>query len=246
MGDLQIADGDSNQSLITIYHQNDELSNAEIGQVRSTSNNVHETFEWDESINQTARSFFEINRNTGRITMRNGTPPGVYELRFLASSSGTIFKMLKIKVKKILKKDIERSASIQLHNVTREQFLTKTPGRDTSPEDRLRESIANTLNIGQENVNIFSIQPAEKHLIVRYFVSDSFDSNYLPEFLNAMLKSRVRQLEQDVGLPVRMVEIDECGQLNCDENHYCNPDCGAYTPEVKTHQIVTHPRTAKR
>ncbi|XP_041783858.1 uncharacterized protein LOC121599837 [Anopheles merus] len=146
---------------ITVYNYNGAISEAAIGRVSFDSSNMDKICQWDDTVSQASRRYFEINGGTGIITMREGTPEGIYLLHFIVTerfndtSKYKISKKVKVTVKKVVKKHIDCSDSIRFLNVTGEQLLTKEKGSSTAPKERLEMSIASALNVTQDKVVIF-------------------------------------------------------------------------------------------
>ncbi|XP_040168258.1 DE-cadherin-like [Anopheles arabiensis] len=231
---------------ITVYNYNGAISDAAIGRVSLDSNNMDKICQWDDTVSQASRRYFEINGSTGIITMREGTPEGIYLLHFIVTERFNdalkckISKKVKVTVKKVLKKHIDRSGSFRFRNVTGEQFLAKEKSSSTAPKERLEMSIASALNVTQDKVVIFSIQNEKDQtnqtiLNVRYLVYGLLESVYLPQFLNTVLTGRKQTLEQIVGFPVLQVGIDECIPNSCGKNHICNSKLHVSSTPITIH-----------
>ncbi|XP_049294211.1 DE-cadherin-like [Anopheles funestus] len=216
----------SSESYTTVYNYKRMLPKTEIGRVYVEDPDdwdiAEKLFEWDLNIAQPSKIHFDLNHVSGAITISAGTPSGIYELYFIVFEHSRYFERhnvstrMIVTVKDIWEEDVDRSGSIRFLNVTDEQFLTKTADQLSSPKDRLVSSIANVFNISKEYVDVFTVL-MDKHendtvLDVRYLVQNS---SYTADFLNVMLSYQVHQLEDDVGVPVVTVGIDECVLKGC-------------------------------
>ncbi|XP_053663835.1 DE-cadherin-like [Anopheles marshallii] len=237
---LQLVIGDENdnemrpgESRIFVYNYKGESPNTEVGRVYVDDPDdwdlPDKTFQWDDATRHQSVDYFDLNRDTGMITMLQGTRGGEYELNFHVIEQSSYFprhnvtaKVI-VTVKEIPEEAVDKSGSIRFHNVTAEEFVSRTPGQLTTPKDRLQTSIANTLNVSRENVDVFTVLKRDNangtFLDVRFSAHGS--PYYAPERLNGMLGYRLRQLEEDVGLSVLMVGIDEC----IEEGRNCELSC---------------------
>ncbi|XP_061519659.1 DE-cadherin [Anopheles gambiae] len=237
---LQLVIGDDNdnemrpgESRIFVYNYKGESPNTEVGRVYVDDPDdwdlPDKTFMWDDATRHQSVDFFDLNRDTGMITMLQGTRGGDYELNFHVIEQSSHFPRhnvtakVTVTVKEIPEEAVDKSGSIRFHNVTAEEFVSRTPGQLTTPKDRLQASIANTLNVSRENVDVFTVLKRDNvngtFLDVRFSAHGS--PYYAPERLNGMMGYRLRQLEEDVGFSVLMVGIDEC----IEEGRNCELSC---------------------
>ncbi|XP_050072812.1 DE-cadherin-like [Anopheles maculipalpis] len=237
---LHLVIGDDNdnemrpgESRIFVYNYKGESPNTEVGRVYVDDPDdwdlPDKTFQWDDATRNQSVDFFDLNRDTGMITMLQGTRGGEYELNFHVIEQSSHFQRhnvtakVAVTVKEISGEAVDKSGSIRFHNVTAEEFVSRTPGQLSTPKDRLQMSIANTLNVSRENVDVFTVLKRDNvngtFLDVRFSAHGS--PYYAPERLNGMLGYRLRQLEEDVGLSVLMVGIDEC----IEEGRNCELSC---------------------
>ncbi|XP_053674739.1 DE-cadherin [Anopheles nili] len=235
---LVIGDDNDNEmrpgeSRIFVYNYKGESPDTEVGRVYVDDPDdwdlPDKTFFWDEATRSQSVEFFDMNRDTGMITMRQGTRGGEYDLLFNVVEKSSHFPRhnvtarVTVTVKEIPEEAVDRSGSIRFYNVTAEEFVTRTPGQSTTPKDRLQTTIANALNVSRENVDVFTVLKRENSngtfLDVRFSAHGS--PYYAPERLNGMLGYRLRQLEEDVGYSVLMLGIDEC----IEEGRNCELSC---------------------
>uniref|UniRef100_A0A182XLI7 DE-cadherin n=1 Tax=Anopheles quadriannulatus TaxID=34691 RepID=A0A182XLI7_ANOQN len=235
---LVIGDDNDNEmrpgkSRIFVYNYKGESPNTEVGRVYVDDPDdwdlPDKTFMWDDATRHQSVDFFDLNRDTGMITMLQGTRGGDYKLNFHVIEQSSHFPRhnvtakVTVTVKEIPEEAVDKSGSIRFHNVTAEEFVSRTPGQLTTPKDRLQASIANTLNVSRENVDVFTVLKRDNDngtfLDVRFSAHGS--PYYAPERLNGMMGYRLRQLEEDVGFSVLMVGIDEC----IEEGRNCELSC---------------------
>uniref|UniRef100_A0AAG5DFH9 DE-cadherin n=1 Tax=Anopheles atroparvus TaxID=41427 RepID=A0AAG5DFH9_ANOAO len=221
----------SGTSRIFVYNYKGESPNTEVGRVYVEDEDdwdlPDKTFAWEESVGP--HDYFDLNRDTGMITMLQGTRGGEYELQFRVTEQSRNFarhnvsSTVTVTVKEIPEEAVDRSGSVRFHNVTAEEFVTRTPGLSSTPKDRLQTHIAGLFNISRENVDVFTVLKRDTangtFLDVRFSAHGS--PYYAPERLNGQLGYRLRQLEEDVGHSVLMVGIDEC----IEEGRNCELSC---------------------
>lgn len=170
------------------------------------------TFRWR---SEDHRDKFDLNQDTGVLTLLEGTEPGDYELQFTVTEQSALIDrhevdaVVVVHVKVIPDEAIERSGSIRLLDTTAEEFITETNGKNQ--KDMMQAEVAKLLNVSYENVDILSIlhSPANKDrrlLDVRYSVHAS--PYHYPEELNTL--TTIRQKELQFVESIFMINIAEC------------------------------------
>lgn len=224
VNDNEMRDGESK---IFVYNYKGESPDAEIGRVYVDDLDdwdlPDKKFMWKEDTY--SPSNFELNPNTGMITMLQDTRGGDYELHFTVTEKSSFFpkhsvsaKVL-VTVKEIPEEAVDKSGSIRFYGITAEEFVSRTPSLLSTPKDRLQNSIAEMFNISRDNVDVFTVLQHDNNatlLDVRFSAHGS--PYYEPEKLNGMIGYHQRMLEEELGLKMMMISIDECIQekLRCE------------------------------
>nr|CAD7576152.1 unnamed protein product [Timema californicum] len=266
---LTIVIGDENdnpmkpgQSNIFVYNYKGEAPDTEVGRVY-----VEDPDDWDLPDKYFVwkngnHPNFDLNSNTGMITMLSHIPEGTYSLEFTVSTirpaPGIVIYMtqvteeapliprhsvdaiVNITIKVIPEEAVDKSGSIRFAGITAPEFVA--PGPNGSPskhgaaplasrlfterqcgdcvqcyspskQELLRWRLASLLNVSVENVDVFTVLHSPHNtngsqLDVRY---SAHGSPYRqPEKLNNLLAAHQEEIEQELGLTILMVNIDEC------------------------------------
>lgn len=214
IGDVNDNAMQSGTSSIFVYNYKGEAPNTEIGRVF-----VEDLDDWDlpdkdfQWKNQ-GQLHFDLDHNTGVITMLQGTREGIYTLEFEVTEQSdiidhhTVDATVTITVKEIPEEAVDKSGSIRFYDITAEKFIEENP---ISPKERLRNVLAELYNTSKENVDIFTVlkNDADTSLLdVRFSAHGS--PYYSPEKLNGKILQKLSSLEDQLGMKMLMVGIDEC------------------------------------
>lgn len=161
---------------------------------------------------------FDVHRDTGMITMKQGTPNGTYMLRFNVSEVNeplvhyhTVEATVNVTVKEIPEEAVDKSGSIRFVNATAEDFITIQPD-GLSKKDILHRQLSILFNTSLDNVDIFTV--FNKLTINDSFLDVRFSAHgspyYQPEKLNTLAALHQNELEQKLGARIYMIHIDEC------------------------------------
>ncbi|EAT33862.1 AAEL013873-PA [Aedes aegypti] len=205
IGDVNDNEMQDGESKIFVYNYKGESPNADIGRVYVDDLDdwdlPDKTFNWRDGY---SADHFALNTDTGMITMLQGTRGGDYELHSVSA------KVL-VTVKEIPEEAVDKSGSIRFYGITAEEFVSRSPSLSLTPKDRLQNSIAELFNISRENVDVFTVLQRDNNaslLDVRFSAHGS--PYYEPERLNGIIGYNQRSLEDEFGLKMMMVSIDEC------------------------------------
>jgi len=163
--------------------------------------------------------YFEVNSSTGAITIMDKTPEGMYEfdvsvqVRDVMAPLTQISKVT-IEVWYIFDTEIAQSASLRLSGVSPEDFIMIPPSRVNSKMQNFTQSLANIMSIDAEEIVVFNVAAATQPMMtdVHYYVM-----GYKPEVLDATVATNRAQIEQEAGIMIAMVNINECV-----DEHACN------------------------
>lgn len=201
-------------------------------------------FYWDEAENHR----FKVDEETGMVTMRRGAREGKYRLHFKVidrkhvqetSANVTVF------VKHLPIEALVHAGSIRIAGITDEEFINnwnyKIQTTFKSKLDRLQDKLSELLNIDRKNIDIFSVQSSQLSppvTDIRFSAHTNFF--YKAVRLNGIILLHKDSIEQDVGINITMVNINEC--LN--ENNNCNGSCSSQLEINNSPHVVNSNRTA--
>ncbi len=213
---------------ILVYNYMGKANSGKIGSVFVRDGELSEkTFKWG----GTPDSNFALEEDTGEITMQQGTPEGRYDLQFRVHDSKEpevdVTARVSIAVKNISHEAVVNSGSFRMVNITPEEFISAWDHtREQQTKSKLhnfKEKFASILpeQIPVDNVDVFSIllhSELTRTTDVRFSILGS--SNYPPVILNGILLRHREAFEQELGVNITLVGIDECLF-----NESCNGSC---------------------
>ncbi len=231
-GTLKVVIGDVNDHKmkpgsknILVYSDQHTVPQSEIGQVYVDDMDDWDlddkTFHWKSP----ETPYFELNEDTGMLTMRRGTPYGSYFLKFTVDdkrhSQTDVPANVSITIKKVDKKAIDNSGFLRTVDTSAEDFIKtwewKTKSVVKSKAEKLKEKLAELLEIDVENIDIFLVDSRGldiDYLDVRFSASDS-DGFIAADRMEGLITKNLKEFEKYVGIKMRMVG-----------NNYCNRVCG--------------------
>ncbi|KAF7994833.1 hypothetical protein HCN44_004305 [Aphidius gifuensis] len=222
-------------SSIFVYNYRGESPDTDIGRVYVDDKDdwdlADKYFQWYNNDNQPG---FDLNSNTGMITMLSGTKSGNYILNFtvteasLLIESHTVNAQVSITIKDIPEEAVLRSGSIRLLNITQEEFIIKDIDTKKSIKDRFQEEYAKILNISVENVDVFTVLHSPHNNQNKSLLDVRFSAHASPywasEKLNTILTENYDKLSDELNVNIMLINIDEC----LFEKLHCNNSCRNY------------------
>ncbi|KAL9916406.1 DE-cadherin [Glossina fuscipes fuscipes] len=220
IGDVNDNAMSEGSSRITFYNYKGEALDTEIGRVFVDDLDDWDlddkTFAWSQGI---PHDYFHLNPSSGTITILEGTPEGEYSLQFVVTEESTFIPRhsvdadVTVVVYVLPEEAVDKSGSIRFYNVTKEDFISiprYAQGNNAlSLKDRLQFYLSKLFNTSVANVDVFTVlQNANNTLDVRYSAHGS--PYYAPEKLNGIVAQHQQDLENELGLKILMVNIDEC------------------------------------
>lgn len=167
---------------------------------------------------------FELNRNTGHITMLVNTEASRYDLTFRVLEHSTYFDSheviaaVTVVVKEIPRIAVVRSGSLRLHGTDEQDFITSSEG--VSPKTKLHKQLSTIVNVSLDNLDILTIAHSpfhknEKVLDLRYSAHGS--PYYFPEKLNTLTTLRQEELDALIQMSniAECMYEDVCPNLSC-------------------------------
>lgn len=235
IGDVNDNAMEEGESDIFIYNYKGQAPDTQIGRVYVNDPDdwdlPDKTFEW---FHQQPHPNFDVDYYSGMITMRYGTSEGNYTLEFTVVEEGehiprhSVKATVRVEVKVIPEEAVVSSGSVRFYGITAEDFIAIPPVDDDgyqrlSYKDRFRNIIARKFNISERNVDVFTVlhkSDNSSFLDVRF---TAHSSPYYDEIkLNSMVSQNQAEIEQELGIQMYMINIDECiiERVKCESSCY--------------------------
>ncbi|XP_067135660.1 neural-cadherin-like isoform X2 [Centruroides vittatus] len=180
-------------------------------------------FYWE---NHVVHPNFDLDKDTGMITMKNVTSGGTYFLKFTVHDrvyTHDVLANVSVIVKEIPEEAIYNSGSIRISGISAEDFVRvwnwKENRQVKSKYEKFRDMIADLTNTSPNNVDIFSvILKQERPPITDVRFSAHGSPYYKASMLNGIVALNRELIEQRVEINITMVGIDEClfENINCE------------------------------
>ncbi|XP_017889849.1 DE-cadherin isoform X2 [Ceratina calcarata] len=226
--DNQMTEGSSS---IFVYNYKGEVPRTEIGRVY-----VNDSDDWDLPDKHFAwaslHDGFDLDRDTGMITMLPGISNGTFILKFTVTEHSALIDRhevnayVNVTVRELPEEAVTRSGSIRFFGMTAEEFVAPDDS-GISKKEIFQERVANMLNVSVENVDVFTVLHSPHYnnkslLDVRFSAHGS--PYYAPERLNTILAQHSKDVEREMKAKIFLVNIDEC----LIEKLHCNNTCRSF------------------
>ncbi|XP_055343968.1 neural-cadherin-like isoform X2 [Paramacrobiotus metropolitanus] len=206
---------------IFVYNYMDKINNVEIGRVH-----VEDKDDWDLPDKQFTWAmgtepspYFDLNRDTGMITMKRGATEGQYRFsvdvldkKYEKSVTSTVV----VNVMSVTEEAVAKSGSIRLRGISAEDFIQIGPD-GSSKYDKFKELVKKLT--GAKVVEIFSVISPDRtkppYTDVRYSAHGS--PLYSPVLLDGVLELNREDVENTLGVKIDMVPITFCNDDICEE-----------------------------
>lgn len=241
VNDNAMRDGQSN---IFVYNYKGEAPDTEIGRVY-----VEDPDDWDlpDKLFTWKDGFpdpnFDLNQENGMITMHEGTKAGDYTLYFTVFEESrditrhSVTAEVLVTVKEIPEEAVDKSGSIRFYGTTAEEFI-KIPSDGSagglSQKDRLRLSLSHLFNTSAENVDVFTVLKNDNASLLDVRFSAHGSPYYAPELLNGKIAQSQGKLEEELGMTMLMINVDEC----IIERNKCESSCSNVLHKSSTPLLV--------
>ncbi|XP_026463684.1 LOW QUALITY PROTEIN: DE-cadherin-like [Ctenocephalides felis] len=248
IGDVNDNKMQPGESSIFVYNYKGESPNTDIGRVY-----VNDPDDWDlpdkrfEWLDGLVDPKFILDSDTGMITMRQGTQDGIYRLNFKVTEESLLIERhsvdasVTITVKEIPEEAVDKSGSVRLLGITAEQFIQSNHFAEPSLKDKFRLKLATLLNTSYENVDLFTVLHHNDNtslLDVRFSAHGS--PYYAPEKINTKVGMSYKEIEEELGLNIFMINIDEC----MEEKVNCESSCTNHLEKSTTPYVVYTNKTS--
>lgn len=232
VNDNPMSDGESS---IFVYNYKGEAPDSEIGRVY-----VNDPDDWDLPDKRftwmSEHDAFQLNPETGMITMLSGTTNNTFTLKFRVEEQSNYFPhgqskivaqaIVNVTVKEIPEEAVFKSGSVRFYGMNAEEFVSPLES-EMSKKDIFQELLANMLNISAENIDVFTVLHSPHHnnkslLDVRFSAHGS--PYYAPEKLNTIVARNARFIETKLNADILLINVDEC----LFEKLHCNNSCRSF------------------
>ncbi|XP_041961666.1 neural-cadherin [Alosa sapidissima] len=201
-----------------VYSYEGSLPTTVLGQVQSP-----DLDDWSEKVYQfegkPPRSF-SLNRNTGQLSIREGTPPGAYSLQVRVSDKAwpDVTSTAEVTVLDLKDDAVRNAGSLKLSNLTVEEFFRVGLGQE-SCYTRLRRLLAEVLQTETECVYVFSVANGSSNHDNLQQLNVWFAAHgspyYKTEKLHGYVATHKVKLESALGVGISQVGVDECAYTDC-------------------------------
>ncbi|XP_010150049.1 PREDICTED: neural-cadherin-like, partial [Eurypyga helias] len=204
-----------------IYSYDGILPTTVLGQVHAPDDD-----DWDRKIYQfegkTSR-YFILNDNSGLLTIKEGTPPGTYNIkvRVLDGVWPDVVSTVKVTVKEIKDDALHNAGSIRIKDITPEEFISQSPPKQ-SKYYQMKKLLSEIVSVHLENVHIFSVlnSPSQTQGVDVWFAVYG-PPYYKAEKLNGNVAASRAWLENILDINITQIGIDECVTANCTQSSGC-------------------------
>ncbi|XP_037085943.1 neural-cadherin-like isoform X3 [Pollicipes pollicipes] len=170
---------------------------------------------------------FRLDEETGMITMLRGTLEGRYFLRFHVfdrkHTQRDIDANVTVVVQNLPEEAVLNSGSVRIAGLSDEDFIRildeQTGTVKKSRLEMFREVVAGLVGTAVENVDVFSVQlKRERPPIIDVRYSAHGSPYYKAVMLDGILFTNRQKVEEEVGINITMIGIDEClyENVNCE------------------------------
>ncbi|MBN3295370.1 CADN protein, partial [Amia calva] len=205
-----------------VYSYEGILPTTLLGQVQSP-----DLDDWNEKVYRfegKPSRYFILSQNTGLLSIREGTPSGLYSLRVRVSDKTwpDVTSTVEVIVRDLKEEAVQNAGSIRISNMTVEEFVSAPDGKETK-YSRLRALLSEIIPTDLDNVHVFSVansslRPRE----VNVWFAAHGSPYYKAEKLNGNVAAYKTKLEAALGVTVLQVGVDECAYSDCSQAAGCS------------------------
>ncbi|NWZ65567.1 CADN protein, partial [Acrocephalus arundinaceus] len=204
-----------------IYSYDGILPTTVLGQVSAP-----DADDWDRKIYQfegkTSR-YFILNDNSGLLTIKEGTPPGTYNIRVRVIDGvwPDVISTVKVIVKEIKDDALHNAGSVRMKGTTPEEFISQSPEKQ-SKYYQMKKLLSEIISVQLENVHIFSVlnSPSPFRGVDIWFAVYG-PPYYKAEKLNGNVAASRAWLESILDINITQIGIDECVTADCTHSSGC-------------------------
>ncbi|NXG51462.1 CADN protein, partial [Psilopogon haemacephalus] len=204
-----------------IYSYDGILPTTVLGQVSAPDDD-----DWDHKIYQfegkTSR-YFILNDSSGLLTIKEGTPPGTYNIRVRVIDGvwPDVISTVKVIVKEVKVDALHNAGSIQIKDITPEEFIAQSSAKQ-SKYYQMKKLLSEILSVQLENIHIFSVlNSLGQTQGVDIWFAVYGPPYYKAEKLNGNVAASRAWLENILDVNITQIGINECLTANCTHSSGC-------------------------
>ncbi|XP_068233350.1 neural-cadherin-like [Palaemon carinicauda] len=249
IGDVNDNEMKSGEKDILFYSYKGRAHETRVGRVY-----VHDADDWDLEDKKFTWAMsphpnFLLNEDSGMITMKYATSETSYELEFYVHDIRHLQLKTKakvvVKVRHVSEIAVENAGSVRINGISDEDFISQWNYRTKKPKRSVayyfQEKIAKILNVSTYSIDLFSIHSRQKSPPVTDIFFSVFESQYFTSVeLNGLLMLHRYDIENELGLSISMIGIDECFH----ENVHCVGSCTSKLEVLRPQYLVDANRTS--
>ncbi|XP_044280259.1 neural-cadherin-like [Varanus komodoensis] len=204
-----------------IYSYNGILPTTVLGQISAPDNDDwdHKTYHFEGQ----APRYFILNDNSGLLSIKEGTPPGTYDIRVKVTDGiwPDVVSTVKVVVKELKEDTAHNAGSIRIRDITAEDFIYQS-SESESKYSQMKKLFSEIIPAQLENVHIFSVlnSPGDTQGTDVWFAIHG-SPYYKAEKLNGNVAVSKARLEAILNINITQIGIDECMTANCSHGPGC-------------------------
>ncbi|XP_051921985.1 neural-cadherin [Hippocampus zosterae] len=168
---------------------------------------------------------FSVNHSSGQLSIREGVPPGSYQLQVRVSDPAwpDVTSTAQVDVMELPQEVLRNAASLRLRNMTVEELFLSHGGEEIR-FSHLGRILADLFQTTPEKVHVFSVEDAgpdrERELSVWFAAHGS--PYYKAEKLHGYVAANKAKLEAMLGVSISQVGVDDCPHADCAQSGGCS------------------------
>ncbi|XP_034729522.1 neural-cadherin [Etheostoma cragini] len=170
---------------------------------------------------------FSLNQSSGTLTIREGAPPGSYQLQVRVSDHTwpDVTSTAQVDVRRLQQDAVMNAASVRINNLTVEEFFSSRGGEE-SRFSLLGRALAELLQTLPEDVEIFSAGDAGRRGVkaLNVWFAAHGSPYYKAEKLHGYVAANAAKLEALLGVSILQVGVDECPYTDCSGSGGCRTE----------------------
>ncbi|XP_069477477.1 neural-cadherin-like [Ambystoma mexicanum] len=181
--------------------------------------------------------YFILSENSGQLSIKEGTAPGVYNLRFKVTDGfwPDMVSTAKIIVREITAEAARNAGSVRIAGISAEEFIAKSPEKE-SKYNTLERLLSEVIPARIENIHLFSVLnvPGRTREIDVWFAAHG-SPYYQAVKLEGNVAAAKEQLDTALGVHILQIGVSECATTNCSDSTGCvNVKTYKHMPTVVT------------
>ncbi|XP_077577604.1 neural-cadherin [Stigmatopora nigra] len=167
---------------------------------------------------------FSVNHSSGQLSIKDGVPPGVYQLQVRVSDPAwpDVTSTAQVDVLELPREALINAGSLRIRNMSVEELFRSRKGEE-SRFSRLAAALAEILETAPEQLQVFSVGGAHGlHRETDVWFAAHGSSYYKAEKLHGYVAAHKAKLETALGASVSQVGVDDCPRTDCAPSGGCS------------------------